>query len=231
MVATTPVTALEELAPERDDLVTQVKAIEIVDTPSYERAGEFLKGIKTLRKKIAESLDPVIAKAHEAHKASVKLKKDHEAPLIQAEGLLKQRIGSYHDELERLRRLEEARLAKEAKEREEEARLEEAAALEAAGETEEAEKLLNDPPPPLPPPVAAVEQPKVAGVTHKVLYEAELFDLDKLIAAAHADPKSTARQLLAFDQKAANQMARASKGHLNVPGVRVKSKRSVSAAG
>ena len=114
MTSATPISAVEQLAPERDDLVTQVRAIKIVDEASYSSAGEFLKGIKSLRQKIAESCDPVIKKAHETHKAAVQQKKEHEAPLIEAEGLLKQGIGSYHDEIERKRRIEEAQLAEEA---------------------------------------------------------------------------------------------------------------------
>jgi hypothetical protein len=230
MTSATPISAVEQLAPERDDLVTQVRAIEIVDTPSYERAGEFLKGIKALLKKIEESCGPVKKKTHEAWKAAVKQENDHKAPLLEAERLLKGRIGDYHAELERKRRIEEARLAEEARRKEEGARLEEAAALEAAGEIEEAEKLISDPPPPLPPPVAAVETPKVAGVFSRELWEAELIDLNKVISAAHADPKGPARQLVGFLQKEANQMARATKGQMNIPGVRFRPKRSVSAS-
>ena len=90
--------------------------------------------------------------------------------------------------------------------------------------------MLSEPVVPLPPPVSATPKPKVAGVSSRVLYSTELQDIDKLIDAAAATPKgSVERQLLAYNQRAADQLAKATKGQVNFPGVKVVTRRSVSA--
>jgi hypothetical protein len=226
MAEVIPISAVERLRPERDDLVSRVRAIEVIDTDSYQLAGGMLKGIKALRKRIAESCDPVIEKAHETHKAACKQKRDHEAPLIEAERLLKERIGAYDEKIDRDRRLEDARLAAEARAVEETARLAEAVALEAAGEHGEAERVLSEPMIQTAPPVAAIEKPKVAGISSSVVYRAEFTDLPALVRAIASGNAPIA--LIQPNQSAANQMARALKGEMHFPGIRIVKDRTVS---
>src|SRR5690606_14674102 len=102
----------------------------ITDDASYTAAAELLKGIKALRGKIAETFDPHIKRAHEAHKALVKDKATAEAPLTEAEGVLKKTLVAYQQEQEAIQRAEARRLEEEARKAEEARRLEEAAAIE-----------------------------------------------------------------------------------------------------
>jgi hypothetical protein len=223
-----PVPAVEERLPERDSLIAQARALQIVDDESYGRAGENLKAIMGLLDVIDESCDPLIQQAHQTHKDAIKQKKGFQGDLPEAKGILRSKIGEREAELDRIARAEEARLAAEAKERDEAARLKEAVALDEAGEHEEADRVLDEPSLP-PPPSVAVHKPKVEGVSTRYLYSTKLKNLDELTDAAAATPKgSVERRLLAFNQTPANQLARALKEDFRVPGVELVKTPSVS---
>src|SRR5690606_19711824 len=87
----------------------QAKLIQITDDESFQKAGVLLLSIKDIRKEIDRTFDPIVKKAHEAHKEAVAQKKRVEAPLVEAEGIIKPRILKYQQEQERKRREEEAR--------------------------------------------------------------------------------------------------------------------------
>jgi hypothetical protein len=70
--------------------------------------------IKALKKEMDDTFDGIIAKAHAAHKEAVAQKKRHYEPLEAAERQIKQKMGVYLDEQDRLRREEEARQRQEA---------------------------------------------------------------------------------------------------------------------
>jgi hypothetical protein len=125
-----------DITPEAQEVATlalsipdAAKKLSITDDISLGIGNELLLSIKDLRKQIADTFDPIIRKAHEAHKAAVGAKKDAEAPLVQAEGIVKPAISGYMAECERKRREEEDRQRKEAEKRAEELAL--AAAIEA----------------------------------------------------------------------------------------------------
>src|SRR5690348_1541007 len=46
----------------------RARALKVSTSESYIEAGELLKGIKALRKEVDATFDPIIGKAHEAHK-------------------------------------------------------------------------------------------------------------------------------------------------------------------
>jgi hypothetical protein len=144
-------------------IVEQAKGTVIETAAQYEAAGGLLTSIKALRGRIAESCDPVIDAAHKAHKAACAQKRDLEAPLVEAEGILKPRIATYLDAEERRRREEEARLQAEAQKAAEDAALAEAAALEMAGDREAASAVIEAP---VVAPVVVLPRkpPKVDGV-------------------------------------------------------------------
>ena len=129
----------------------QAKMILVRDQESMGRANGVFLIIKGLRKKIAETFDPIISKAFAAHKEAVAQRKKVEEPLVVAETWLNGQMTAYHQEQERIRRAEEDRLRKiaieaEMKRREEEEarKMAEAQALEAAGSKDEAEQLINE---------------------------------------------------------------------------------------
>ena len=113
----------------------RAKAIAITDTASYTDAAEFVKSIKAVRGRIAETFDPLIKSAHATHKALLDEKKKHDMPLDEAERVIKGKIARYLGELDRQRQAEERRLRDQAQKEEEERRLAQAVELEQQGET------------------------------------------------------------------------------------------------
>ena len=203
----------------------RARAVPVVDNESYVVAAELLKGIKALRRRIGEVFDPHVTRAHEAHKALVREKKDAEAPLTEAEGLIKRALVTYTEDQERARRAEEQRLREDARRREEQRRLEEAAALERQAVDSgnvalgiEAQTLL-DTPVETPAVQVAPTTPKVAGISYRDTYRAQLVNLMALVTHVATHPEHA--NLLTLNQPAANQLARSLKTNLRVPGLEV----------
>lgn len=225
-------------------LPEKARALTITDDASLLRAGEFLTGIKALRKEIGETFDPLITKAHSAHKAAIDAKKKVETPVAEAETIVKRGMALYQEAQERIaaqaaeearkerERLEAEERAREAEERRrlereaEDRRLAEAAAAEAAGDAETAERILELPPevvfvPPAAPsfvPPPPPEPVKVAGVSFSEKWEYEVFDERQL-----------PREYTMRDDKKIGAVVRAMKGETKIPGVRVFATKTVAA--
>lgn len=202
----------------------KARALAVVDQAAYAEAGELLGGIKALRREVDAAFDDIIAAAHRSHKTAVAKKQQAEAPLLQAEAILKQAMATFYQQEATRRREEELQRQEEARRREETRRLDEAAALEREAHATanadlqaEAEALLDQPVYVPPAPLAPAVQ-KVAGVSHRETWSAQLVNLDTLIKFVAAHPEHT--NLLTFNQTAANQLARSMKGNLKVDGVR-----------
>jgi len=211
---------------------SRAAALVIATHEQYSRAGEFLRAIKGLRNTIAETFRPHISRAHEAHRALVAEQKKAEAPLIDAETILKAKLVSYDEEQERIRRQEEARLRNLARQEEERRHLEQAAAMEreaaATGDTQlqaEAEALLDTP---IETPVVSVEKatPKVAGLSYSERWSAVVTDKTKLVAYVAANPQYL--NLVDANMPALNGLARSLKQAMAVPGVQATSTRTVA---
>jgi hypothetical protein len=204
----------------------QAREIEITDAVTYARAGEALKTIKDLRAQIEDTFGPVVRKAFEAHREAVAQRKKVEAPLIEAENILKPRINRYLEEEERKRRAEEARLQAAAQKQLEDEQLAEAEYYEQAGDTEAAEEVLAETRAPAPVMVPA-SKPRVQGITRRKTWSAQVTDIRALIRAV-ADGKAPINCLKA-DMVFLNQQARSMKGTLNWPGVKAVSDSNISA--
>jgi len=218
--------------PEHTELVMQVetwperaKALTVVDDRAYITAGDLLIDIKGLRKQIDDTFDPVIKKAHEAHKAAVAAKKGVEAPLVQAEDIIKAGMGTYNREKEHRLREQQARLAAERRKQEEEARLAEAVALESAGDAEVTEAVLAQPI--IVPVVKIPNEARVAGISHRENWRAEVVDVLALVKFIAQRPEFV--NLVQPNMPALNSLAKAQRSALNVPGVRAVSESVVAA--
>lgn len=211
----------------------QAKLIMVKDQVSMTKANEMFLVIKGLRKKIADTMDPIIQAAHKTHKEALNQKANLEAPLIAGEKWLNGQMTAYHQEQERIRWAEEERLRQEAiqaemkrRQEEEERKMAEAAALEAAGATDEAEQLVNEAiqakEEPVIVEVQAPPTPKVVmtGAAVKKYWEYEIIN-EQLIP----------REYLIPDEKKIGAMVRGSQGKVNIPGVRIYQRSSLSATG
>jgi hypothetical protein len=204
----------------------QARALVIADAGTYQQACDFLKGIKALRTEIAETFEPHIKRAHEAHKALLKEKADAEAPLAEAERITKGALVIYDNAQEKLRREEAARQQAKLRRQEEERRLAEAVALEEAGDAAEAEALIEEP---IIVPTVAVQPstPKVSGIAYRETWSASVTDLGALVKFVAANPQFAA--LLTPNMPALNAQARSLKGQMQIPGVEAICTRDVAA--
>ena len=208
-------------------LPSDARAVKVIDHISRAAANDFFLRCREARKVIATHYDPKI----EEWKAAKKLADDNrakmvaektaaEAPIVEAEGIVKKEILRFDAEeevrLERERREAEEKARKEA----EEAALREAAEAEAKGDKEEAAAILDEavtaPLPifvPSPPP-----PPKLAGSAKMENWKFRVDDLKTLVAAVAVGrvPLSAVKA----DEVAIGQTVRALKGSFAWPGIK-----------
>ena len=110
----------------------QARALLVKDQQTYEKAGDFLRGvIAPLRKKIKETFTPIKRKIDEAKKETLAQERAADEPLEKAEVFLKGQIGGYLAEQERQRREIQRKLEEEAPQKAEEQKLIQALEAEA----------------------------------------------------------------------------------------------------
>ena len=228
------------LTPEAEEVTTraltipeQANAVKIIDAGSYVNASKLWQDIRALRAKVKESFDPIIQKAHAAHRAALDSKAKVDAPLEVAEKTVKKAMNAWDEEQERIRQEEQRRLQEEARKREEEARLAAAIEAEQAGAKEEAEQILEEPVP-VAPVIVPKATPKVAGgPVFQTRWFASVVDI-KALCRAVADGKASTEYVMGLEKDrltgivscpALNKMATALKGTMNVPGVQAMSRR------
>lgn len=196
----------------------QARAIRIIDNAAMLQANAMLLDIKALVKEVDECFKPLAQKADEAHKAITGRWKLAKAPLIEAEGILKVGVKAYMDEVERKRREEEARLREIARKEEEERRLKEAELLANAGFHEEAEAVIDEPIVVVMPEVKA-DIPKVDMRNFRRAWKARVTDFSAFARYCASNPQYL--HLLLPNDSGLNQMARALKNNMHLPGVQV----------
>ena len=204
----------------------QANALTITDKISYEAGRELLLNIKDLRKQISDTFKPIIDKANQAHKEAIAQQRKVESPLIEAEGIIKNRIGAFLAEEERKRRAEEDRLRKIAEQEAEERRLAEAIAAEAEGDTEGAEAILDDEifvPPPIVPKTVTTG----GGISMREVWQCRVENLMQLVQAVAEGkvPLSAVQANTVF----LGQQARSLKSEMKYPGVTVFSQNNIAA--
>jgi uncharacterized Zn finger protein (UPF0148 family) len=211
-------TSLEKLNQEVLEYPTQASRIVIHNNDTLKRGNEFLLAIKSMRKKIGEVFDPIIEKAHKAHKEAVSKKKEFEEPLIRAENEVKLRIASYMRKIEEERRETEEKAAEEERKRLEAQKRaeEEARFLESKGQIREAQEL-RDRVPEFQPAVIP-EVPVLNNVQVKMIYKWEVEDINKV-----------PRKFLTIDNAAVTNYVRIHREKTNIPGIRVFKESSVAA--
>lgn len=79
------------------DYVSLSQDVDILDQQSLERGVDLVQRIKVLSEDVDETFDPHIAALHKQHKDLLATKKRFVAPLIEAEILLKAKLGNYVD--------------------------------------------------------------------------------------------------------------------------------------
>lgn len=198
---------------------------EIIDQPSVELAAGHLQAIAELQGEAAKTFDPIISKAHAAHKEALMQKKRITTPLDEAETIIKRKLGVYTQEQQRLR-FEAERLERERAEREAAIQREhEIEAAEALGASVEEIAVIAEAPLQRRP-VLVAAQPKVAGISTRELWKAEVTDLAALVKYISTRPELS--NLLTPNLPAINALARSLRSALNIPGVKVYNEASIA---
>ena len=222
-----------------------IEALQVTDATSFEQMGTLLGTVNARLRAVDELFAPIDRAQIEARRVTLGQRKSLEEPLGAAKRVAGDRMATWQEEQERLRREAERAAERERQRLEDEERqrveretaerlrdaethvLEEAAALEAQGDTVAAARLLEAPvtldTPVLPrpvftPPVAIAAPPKVAGLSFRDNWTAEVTDLLALVKAVASGAQPIT--LLQANQTTLNGMARALKESMRVPGVR-----------
>lgn len=219
--------------------LAMVESMVIDSQETYELAADELKAIKAKAKTLEEQRTSITGPINKALKAVNDLFRAPGTYLEQAEKIIKGKMLAYTTEQQRIadeerRRAEAAikaeqeRLAREAAEREAAAKAEAdkllaegnadkaaevqaAAAIEAANLTATAQVMTA--------PVVAPAVAKVSGIATRGVWKAECTDKAAMIAFVAANPQF--QNLLDVNTTALNQLAKAMRETLQVPGVRV----------
>ncbi len=219
--------------------LAMVQSMVIDSSETYELAADELKAIKAKAKTIEEQRVSITGPINKALKAVNDLFRAPGEYLEQAEKIIKGKMLAYTTEQQRIadeeRRRAEAvikaeqdRLAREAAELEKAAKAE-AEKLLAAGDTEKAAEVeaaaaiesasLSATALVMTAPAPQVVPAKAAGISTRSVWKATCENKAALIAFAAANPQF--QNLLDVNQTALNQLAKAMRDTLEIPGVRV----------
>lgn len=233
----------EALANDSRSWAAKARGLRVVDRESCLNASHLLRSVKTLRAQVQAWFAPHVEaametkrKAEAARKALVDERDRMEAPLVDAEAVLKRSLLAWESAQEQARIEEERRLQAEAQARAEAVTLAAAAAMEseavATGNAEmlaEAADILEQP---IEAPVVVVAKmvPKVDGITYRDNWKAHPeIDIKALAAAVAAGTAPVT--FLTPNLTAINQFGRATQGAQPVPGIRWFNDRQIAARG
>ena len=188
-------------------IIEQGKAVVIKSSDDYTAAGSLWTTIKGIMKQVDESFDPIIQKAHQAHKEAVAQKAKIYDPLKSAYVYVKKVMSDYDAEQDRIRKAEEARLRETARKEEEDRLIMEAIAHEKAGEKEIADAIMEEPIY-VAPIVLKKEVPKVQGMSFRTIWKFRIIDEKKI-----------PREYLKVDDVKIGGVVRSMKKQTNIPGI------------
>ncbi len=208
-------------------LVGYAKSLQITDQPSYDQVTSALLDVKGSREAIAAHHDPTIADTNRAHKTALAAKERFDRPLREVEVILKHGIRAWDNEQERLRLETQRKADEEAQRQHEETRLQQGIAAEQNGASEADVQAIVEAPSAAPPPTVAPTYQKREGVSVRENWKAQVLNLNQLVNAV-CDGRAPLNCLQA-NQVALNQLARAQKQALAIPGVRAVNDAVVSA--
>jgi hypothetical protein len=222
--AMTPAGELEE---KTLTLAEQAKALKIVDQQSYQIAAERLIAVADLRREILAHHAPIKKSAHESWQQVIAAEKRLLDPVAEAECIYKAGIAAFEREQRRIEAEARAKAEAEARRLAEEQRERELEQAEAEGaDAEEIAAMVNAPLVVAPPPVEPAFQ-HAKGVTTAMNWKGEVISLEALVKAIAASKANI--NLVMANETAINQLARATHGTLQVPGIRFSSQPVVRA--
>lgn len=204
-------TATPDLEFEVYSLQTTAAEFAIASQDDCAEAATVLKQIKAMQATVKETFDEPVKKAHEAHKSIVAARDKHLTPLIEAERVIKSKVGQYQSLLED-QRMATMRAEQERLEAEERARREKEAAELKRQKTPEAKAAAKEL---LAAPVvvtveAPAELPKTEGLSFRWVYDFKV-----------VDPNILPREYMMPNEAKIRAVVKADKEQANIPGVQI----------
>ncbi|MCK4646641.1 MAG: hypothetical protein KAU46_10340 [Candidatus Aminicenantes bacterium] len=217
---------IKDLEAEGVALVERAKEIQVVDDKSLHLANEFIHACRQMRKRIGETMDPIIKKAHGLWKHVLGEKQDLEKGPKFGEETVGPRIAVYKRKIEeeiRAREEEKARKIEEERLKKEEA-FEKAAAAEKAGDTEKAAEELEKA-------EASEEEEEMLSLEPKFKAKApetKGTSIKKIWKYRVKNLKLVPREWLKLDEAKTGMAVRSSQGQVEIPGIETYSVDSIS---
>jgi len=227
-------TEIEELRQGASIDITEAKnrAVAIKDSESYGKAASMLIACKERIKRIKDRLKDPKAKAREAWQGWVDLENELVEPYERIEReIIKPAMVRFDNEQEQARRIEQERINRELRKQEEERQLKLAQELAESGKHEQADEVLEAPT--VAPQVVLPKANEVEGISYRMLYSADVFDVKALCKAVAEGKIETAYVVPNF--VALNGLAKNLKEAMNPQwqqfGVKIKSEKILAAGG
>ncbi len=212
-----------------EPIVSGVQEMEVRTAESYTYAAEYLKKIKAAMNKINEELlEPLRESKRGIDKTLSKFKTSFFNPLQSAEGIVKSKISLYDDQQEKVRQEKEAALQREAdrKAEAERKRLEKKAEKV---KTPELKEQYEDEARDVVAPNVHVEStvPKIDGISKRQTWKGLITNKHAFVEAALKDGALMA--MIEISQSGLNNIAKATAGQVNYPGVEFYKDSSIAA--
>jgi hypothetical protein len=200
-------------------LADEARSLEVSDQQTYDLAAERLLGVVALRAEITDHHAEMKRRSYQAWQAVIAAEKKLLDPVAEAEKIYKHRLGTYQTEQQRIAAAARAQAEAEALARAAEQREAEIQQAEAAGaDREEVAALCAEPLPMVVPEAPPSIFQKAAGISTANTWKGECYSLPQLVRAI-AEGKANIG-LIEANTTAINQLARATRGTLAVPGIR-----------
>lgn len=193
----------------------EMRAQDVVVSNDYEyiQAGELLKAVKQMQKKVKDYWEPMRVSAKASYDEILAHKKTMLEPLEAAEKVIKEKTSAYIEEQERIRRAQEEKLRKLAAQ-EVDSKLEQAARAEAEGDSVGAEYAMAE---------AEImdtisvnvkaQTPKASGISHSKTWRITAIDSSKVPVSVGGV------EIRPVDERAVLRLIKESKGTIQIPGV------------
>jgi colicin import membrane protein len=228
--------------------LTMVESMTIDSAETYELAADELKAIKTRSKSLEDQRTSITGPINQALKAVNDLFRGPADYLNKAESIIKSKMITYSEEQKRIAeeerrkaealiRAEQERLAKEAAEKEAQAAAEAQRLIE-AGDVEKAAEVqaqatieaasLAATAQVMTAPAVQTNVPKASGISTRSVWKAEVVSKSAMIKFIASNPQF--EHLLDVNTSAANQLAKALKESMSIPGLKAVEEKTMAAS-
>lgn len=206
---------------EINPFVKRAKEITVLDQPTHQAAQEFLIAIARLEHRIMDEFSDSKRAAHAAHKSICALEAKLLKPLDEARKVTTWKCRSYESDQRRVSEEKERELRAVALKAAEERKLMDAIQAEQEGDKAGAEAIMAEP---VLVPVVHVETEtaRVEGISSRTVYSAVVTDMIALVKFVAGAPEWI--NLIEPNMPALNQLARAQRDALKIPGVKIEAR-------